>query len=336
MSRILIAGSGSIGTVLGAFLAEAHEVTLLRRNESYPSLKIKVVGVQETSAILPVMSFETLPSKLDYDYVFITVQSQDTKNLIEGLSSRLPSKSILVSLQNGIGNYEAIRRELKSNPLVLGVVWWSATLLNPTTVYYHRKSETTLGRKQEDNHTSTANVIDVSRLLAPHFPSKISDDIDVDLHRKLALNVVSPVLALIKQPYPQGLLQENARKLTHVLFDEAVNALVKRYPTLLDDKLLLFHKMLVGDAPIPDLPKSNYTHKTSTQISLEKYGGAGSNADVILGALIRIGRITATKISTILKVHEFLMSLPSNYNALTDDDLKSYIPESYSCSLSVE
>ncbi len=336
MSRILIAGAGSIGTVVGAFLAKDHEVILLRRHEPYPSLPIKIVGVEETSAVVPVENLENLPRNLSLDVIIITCQSQQTDELVRSLNRHITNSPLIISLQNGVGNYETIRSKFKENPIILGTVWWSATQIDKTKVYYHRKASTILGRIEEDEKTHDSHVIKAEKLLAKYFQVKRSDDINLEIHRKLALNVVSPVLALVKQPYPQGFIDEGPRKLAHAMFDEAVNAMLPKYELLVDEKLLNVHSLLKGDLPITSDEAPLYRHKVSSQISLEKYGGAKSNVEALLLPIIRLAKITQSRTPTIQKVLDYTVRLTPDYKRHSSSDLESLIVSWNGCSLIVE
>lgn len=336
MPKILIAGAGSIGTVLGAFLSKQNDIVLLRRQESYPSLPIKVVGVEETSCVLPVETIESLDKDKVFDYVFVTCQAQQTVELTESLVRVIKGSPIIISLQNGVGNYEAIRARFKQNPVVLGTVWWSATLLEKTKVYYHRKSQTILGRIDEDPYTTESHVMKVVRLLSPFFEVQKTDHIELELYRKLALNVVSPVLALVKKPYPQGLKDASARHLAHAMFDEAVNALRPKFESLVDDKLLQAHALLKGEVEIKDQKSSPYSHKVSSQISMEKYGGANSNVESLLLPIVRMGKVTGKSTPTIQNVLNYVVRLPSTYLAHSSAQLEGLLKDWNGCSLVFE
>ncbi len=336
MQKILIAGAGSIGTVVGAFLSDENEVILLRRHEPYPNLPIKVVGVEETSTVLPVENIQSLPKKIEVDLIIVTCQSQQTDDLIRSLRPHISNIPLIISLQNGVGNYEAIRARFKDNPIVLGTVWWSATQIDKTNVYYHRKAETIIGRKAEDSKTDDTHVIKVEKLLSKYFQVKRTIDINLEIHRKLALNVVSPVLALVKQPYPQGFIEEGTKRLAHAMFDEAVNAMLPNFELLLDDKLLKAHSLLKGDVDIPPPETTEFTHKVSSQISMEKYGGAKSNVEALLLPIIRIGLITKKPTPTIQNVLDYIVQLPSTYHRHSEKELESLIVSWNNCSLLIE
>ena len=70
-----------------------------------------------------------------------------------------------------------------------------------------------------------------------------------EIRTKLILNVVSPPLALTKQPYPGGLNDINIKNIVHALFDEAIeiSQLIGWDLDLeTNSQLNNFHKMLVN------------------------------------------------------------------------------------------
>lgn len=105
--RALVAGAGAIGGWLGARLLDAgHEVTLLGRQplaDAVAAGGLQVTGLTETTVQPQVI---TAPAGR-YDVVFLTCKAHQTAGLggaVAGLGD------VLVTLQNGLGNAEKLRR----------------------------------------------------------------------------------------------------------------------------------------------------------------------------------------------------------------------------------
>ncbi len=159
--RILIIGAGAIGSLLGARLALAgHDVTLAGR----PAL---VAAVQATGLILleptgasrraanvravdsiaaaftlgmdkPGFS-EKPPLPASYDLALLTVKAYDTAAVIAELraldADRLPP---LLTLQNGVGNEEALAAAFGADRIVAGAIDTPASIPAPGQVQVHR------------------------------------------------------------------------------------------------------------------------------------------------------------------------------------------------------
>ena len=78
--------------------------------------------------------------------------------------------------------------------------------------------------------------------------------------------------------------------------------------------------------------------KSSTQISAEKYGGNGSNIDIILGELERLGAEIDVKTLAISLVKSTVERFQPNYEPLRDIDLQQLLASlgKLNCSLEMD
>lgn len=133
--RVLIIGAGAVGSFVGARLALAgHEVTLIGR----PGLVEAVRGsgltliepdghrrtakVSATNSIAAAFSTSTLSSALPYDLALITVKAYDTAGVIAELSTATAAPPPLLTLQNGVGNEEALAEAFGGRRVVAGAI----------------------------------------------------------------------------------------------------------------------------------------------------------------------------------------------------------------------
>ena len=301
--KVLIAGAGSIGTTLGAYLSKHHDVSLLRKIPSSTRSSIKIIGIDEFT-FDPRIYTKTNIQNQSFDLIFITAQAQQTDHLCTDLinSSLNMTNSIIINLQNGLDTYRKIQNYFPNNKLITGTVWWSATQINHKKTLYHRKDKTFLGIPP-NSIANKQDLDNISKILSKNFEVIISNDIVKEIRTKLILNVVSPPLALTKQPYPSGLNDINIKNIVHALFDEAleISQLIGWDLDLeTNSQLNNFHKMLVSN-DVFDTSKHEYVHKVSTQISMEKYGGQGSNIDELFSWMQNHGSLIADEIILLTK-----------------------------------
>jgi len=109
--RILVAGTGALGTVFGGFLAAAgHDVTLLGRPTHMDAIAASGLAIEGLfgDRRVPRLAVATRPAELTppFDRVLLTVKSFDTAAMLGAVAPLLAPAGTLVSLQNGLGNVE--------------------------------------------------------------------------------------------------------------------------------------------------------------------------------------------------------------------------------------
>ncbi len=308
------------------YLAENNQVTAVLKDAKSELHDVSIYGADEKSQKIMITSWAELHNDRNFiegsQIIFVTTQSQHTELVAAELSTLIPSNVTVVSMQNGTKNYQKLRKYLPLNPVVLGSVWWSATKVNEFLTYYHRKAITYLGNHSTDNLAKNKHVSEVFNQLKLNFEVEISTPIDKILYQKLALNVVAPCLALMKLPYPEGLNVDAMRELTTLVFFEALKvldacAIPTNSPDLQRFKTGLLHPTLNQSKPSP--------HKVSTQISIEKYGGEGSNAGVLIGEIIELADSTRVEVPHLKRLLTYIIKLQRDYSPLTEEDVNRLI-----------
>ena len=131
--RTAIYGAGSMGTILGAFIARSgRQIDLVNHNKAHVEALRKggahVTGtvdlVQEVSALLP----EEMEGK--YDIILLMTKQQRNPEVVTFLKDYLAEDGVIVTLQNGLP--ESGIADIVGEDRVLGcTVAWGATMLGP-------------------------------------------------------------------------------------------------------------------------------------------------------------------------------------------------------------
>lgn len=114
--KILIFGAGGVGSVLGAFLARTgHDVSLLGRAWHLDVIERRGLSVTGIWGDYRMKAFdlyrdasEVAAKKAEWDLILLTVKSFDTERAISQILPLMTDKTVLLSLQNGLGNIETI------------------------------------------------------------------------------------------------------------------------------------------------------------------------------------------------------------------------------------
>lgn len=129
--RMAIYGSGSLGTVLGAFLArDSLDVELISRNEKHvKGLNEKgaqIVGTIEMTVPVKAILPEQMSGK--YDLIFLMTKQNDNASVVKNLMNFLSADSVICTFQNGLPEY--LISEIIGEERTYGcTVAWGATLL---------------------------------------------------------------------------------------------------------------------------------------------------------------------------------------------------------------
>ena len=127
-------------------------------------------------------------------FVIVLVKAHRTAS-VAAAAAAASRDGILVTLQNGLGNREALEAAAGPGRAVVGVTTAGATLLGPGQVRGYI-AETLLGEAPDDR---AARVADLLR--SADLPARLTPDIDRLLWSKLAVNcAINPLTALHRVP----------------------------------------------------------------------------------------------------------------------------------------
>lgn len=273
--RFLIFGAGALGSVVAARLADIHEVSLLGRKEHVDAINecgLRVTGHTEVlqkkiNAAANLATIDGAPP----DAILITVKAYDTRSAVRALSNYW-NKPIFVSLQNGLGNEEAIAEHATK---VLGaVINQGATFIGPGEVFHAGSAEIDFGpfagTTNEDAETVAAAFREVG------FPAQAKQDIREKIWAKVILNAaVNPLTALLRKRTGELAETEALKPVLKLIVKESVAIAAASGVTLNETKIL---------DKIVAVAKATRDNKSSMLQDLEK--GRRTEIDAINGELI--------------------------------------------------
>lgn len=218
--KIGIIGAGSMGTLFGYHLAQTCDVTVLDANVQ-TSGAIAKDGLQineEPARRVRVASNarELFGSQM----LFLFVKAVDTLRALRPFAGELNPAAPIVSLQNGVGNEDAIKTALGGAvPVVLGVTTESSLTIGPGHVRSSVSGTTLIGSASAAPATSRtiADVLTHSGLRA-----SVVYDIRPHLWGKLVANAaINAISALLDCETGEIVKNANAAHLAESLAEEA-------------------------------------------------------------------------------------------------------------------
>ncbi len=133
--RILIVGSGAMGSRYGVALHRGGaEVVLFDVNKEHTraiSENGLVVHSDGTTSTYKIAATSDISQVGIFDYAFVFTKAIHTVSALETVAPALRASTILVTLQNGMGNIETLRTFSPTSPIIAGTTNYAAALLGP-------------------------------------------------------------------------------------------------------------------------------------------------------------------------------------------------------------
>jgi 2-dehydropantoate 2-reductase len=218
--RIGIIGAGALGTLFGYRLAAHNAVTLLEiRTDVVEAVRrdgLRLDDDPPRPAAITAQARELFGSQV----LFLFVRATDTLRALRPFVGNLDPSCIIVSLQNGISNEDAVKASLGGNiALVIGATTESALALAPGAARTVGSGTTIVGPGGA-SPAVCARIAEI--LLEAGVRASVAYDIRPHLWGKLiATAAINPVAALLDRPNRIVLEDPNAGELARSLAQEA-------------------------------------------------------------------------------------------------------------------
>lgn len=278
--KVGIIGAGSMGTLFGYHLAKTSDVTILESNPTVSeAIRRKGLCVNDGKPVKVTVA-RSARELYASNVLFLFVKAVDTLRALRPFAGELNPSTPVVSLQNGIGNEDAIRTALGGAvPVILGITTESSTTLGPGRVSSSEQGATIIGSSTA-SPTTSRTVADV--LMHSGLQASIVYDIRPHLWGKLVANAsINAISALLECPVGAIPKEPNAAHLAEVLADEAaaVAAALKIALPYANPWHYVMQVILLGA-------------DTRSSMAFDLETGHPSEIDYINGAIVAFGRRT--------------------------------------------
>lgn len=282
--RIVIAGVGAMGCLLGAYLGSVAEVVLLgcwpeqlaalRRD----GLRLEYPDGRVTRHALAVCDDATQIGGVSN--ALVAVKSRQTIAAAHSIAKFLPADGLAVTLQNGLNNRAALRSVLGNERVTLGVTAQGATVVGPGIVRHAGHGPTYLGRDAVLGSPQRARLDELAFLFKQAgLETHLVDDTDGLVWSKLAVNAaINPLTALLR--VPNGALLEH----------EALVMLMRQTAAEVAAVAAAQGIPLAGDTADRALAVARATAANHSSMLQDVERGALTEIEAICGAVARTGR----------------------------------------------
>lgn len=280
---VAIVGCGALGGVFAGLLAAAGlEVVAVCRSEEQRKI-IAERGLRlledgrETHVRL--RACPALPAEETFALVLVLVKAFDTEGAAASLVGRVSPQTPVLTLQNGLGNAEALAARLKPEQVLAGVTTFGAKREAPDTVRLTGRGECIIGPW---NRTAERHARPVADLLGrAGVPCTVTHNIVPVLWKKLAVNaVINPLTAITRAPNGELLERPELEPLFSVIVEEVWRVAAR-------------HKIPLPTPPelveeVRRVCRITAANRSSMLRDIEE--GRRTEIDSINGAVVRLGR----------------------------------------------
>ncbi len=225
--KIAIIGSGAMGSLYGGILAEnGHEVYLIDVfKEHVDAINHKglcIVKNNEERYIRDVKAVVDSSSIGIVDLAIVFVKSTITDIAVKGNKSILGENTVVLTLQNGLGNIEKINKVVDISQIIVGTSANGASFIEPGKIRHSGHGGTVLGEISGEK-TKRINEIHKIMDLEELGNAKISENVMSLIWEKLIVNCgINPLSALTNLKNGQLLETRESEEILEHIVAEAI------------------------------------------------------------------------------------------------------------------
>jgi 2-dehydropantoate 2-reductase len=215
-NKIFVLGAGAVGSSYGALLSRKNDVTLIGNKAHLTAINSKGLvlsgDVQERFFIKAETRIKAISPK---SLMLLTTKTHHSANAIKEVKDMLKEDTVILILQNGLGNKEVVKAIVMDKvEVVRGVPKIAAEFLKPGEVAFWN-GETILEK------TRTGKAI-AALFTECGLKTRVSNEINREIWNKLILNCVVNPLTAILQVKNNEILVDSLKPLRSRIMKECV------------------------------------------------------------------------------------------------------------------
>ena len=190
-NKIIVLGAGAIGSIYGALLSKKNDVTLVGNEAHADAVNSKGLSISgdinETFRLKADTEIRRIPENT---LIILTTKAYDSAKAIEETKKLLRKDTVVLVLQNGLGNEEVVKRVAGDKAKILrGVTAMAAEFFEPRKIGFW-SGETII--EQNEVAEEICEILNKCML-----KTRLFNDINMEVWNKLVVNcVVNPLSAI--------------------------------------------------------------------------------------------------------------------------------------------
>lgn len=283
--KIAVMGVGALGCLLGAYLGDVGDVTLIGHWLDQVTairaagLRVRFPDGRITTHFPPITANPAEVGRVDV--ALVAVKSRQTLEAAQLTARILKPEGLAITLQNGLNNCAILQGTLGRHRATLGVTSQGATVLGVAEIMHAGHGPTYFGRDQSLGEAQSALLPQIVELFNHSgLETYLVDETDGLVWGKLAVNAaINPLTALLR--VPNGFLVEHeilveimARAAREVEIVANAQGIILPYPDAAERAL--------------EVARATAPNRSSMLQDIDR--GAPTEVEAICGAVARIAR----------------------------------------------
>lgn len=276
--RVVVLGAGAMGSLLGAALAKRHDVTLVGRRPHVDVVNARGLAVEgQTEGVARLRAVARAADAPAPDLILLTTKAYHTRAALSDAVRLLGPDTAVLTLQNGLGNVEAILERVHASRVFAGATTHGVTLVEPGRIRHAGTGYTILGPIDAGRAAEAQRI--AAELTACGIEATATDNVDGELWAKVIVNAgINPVAAVTGLANGYLLKVPELTRLLEAASGEGVSVAVALGVRLPQDDLVERTKRVA---------ERTAANKCSMLQDLER--GRPTEIDAICGEIVRRG-----------------------------------------------
>ncbi len=225
MERILVIGAGAMGCLFAARIAEAGAQVMLIDVDTARLAAIARNGISLTddngTRSVRLQSGTASEATGPFDLILLFTKGMHSRAATRSVAHlAAPDGPYVLTLQNGLGNPEAIMESFPASRILKGIAALPADLHGVCGVSSHGRGHLELGAMTQDGTPGAQTA--VALLDRAGFDARFSDAIDIPIWEKVAFNAALNALAAVTLQPNAGMDNAPGRRIVSAMVSEIV------------------------------------------------------------------------------------------------------------------
>jgi len=303
--KTAIIGPGAMGGLFGSLLTRAGKEVWLVGNRQEQVDRICSIGLaleeKGQTQIVPMNATPDVTSVGKADLVIFFVKTYDIKEAVSDALVLEKEDTIFLTLQNGLGNEEAICDQVDPKKVVLGITGHGATLLEPGHIRHAGWGKTFIG---ERDHRITDRALRIAQMFCEAgIDTEVSSNIHDQVWGKLIVNVgINALTALTGFKNGQLLDYPETASLMQKLVSEAAEVARRKAIQVEEDPFEKVKKVAEATRENRSSMGQDFDHRQKTEI--DAINGAVVKEAQLLGIPVPFNQAVTDLVKAIEKSFE--------------------------------